>query len=73
MITGIGAIKRLDRFYPYYDTLLLPSIGYILGFFTHVDSIQIALEVDDDDVFTPSDIPFESDPTIEDDIIIGGI
>ena len=62
---GVGALKYLDRNYPYNDTLLLPSLFYRLGLVEHRDRMHNDIEGVD-----PSAVPFESDPTINDDVII---
>ena len=54
MVNGVRALQRLDRMYPYNDVLLLPSLGYKLGLFTHTPR-QIG--------YGDTSDPFESDPS----------
>jgi len=54
MVNGVKALQRLDRMYPYNDVLLLPSLGYTFGWFTHTPR-QTGYSEDGE--------PFESDPS----------
>ena len=68
MTHGVGALKYLDRTYPYNDTLLLPSLMYRWGFAEHTDRMHS--DILDFDEIDPNAVPFESDPSIADDVVI---
>lgn len=64
MIHGVGALKFLDPNYPYNDVLLLPSLMYKFGLAEHTDRMH-----NDIQGVNPA-IPFTSDPSIDDDVVI---
>ena len=65
LIHGVGALKYLVRNYPYNDRLLLPSLLYRFGLAEHTPRMHESIIGVD-----PSAVPFESDPTSADDIVI---
>lgn len=67
---GMGAIKHLDESYPYHDKILWPSLFYLVGIVDHLESKPAELDIEDDGVFSQGDLPFISDPTVDEDIII---
>lgn len=71
LIHGMGAIKHLDQDYPYpNDTIMWPSLFYVFGLIEHLEYKPAEFDIEDDGAFSISDLPFVSDPTQEEDIIL---